>query len=563
MTSPFDDSNRPKEPWADSEFSNKGRSPVDRLMDAQHTMLFSDWENGEQIDKWEEWWKHHSASSEGPQKYKRGVYMDNEEPLFLMTGSEPKKGTTRSWGSIRRDTIAAPNGYEEGHHAEGPMINWTYFKQTPESWNRIKNHYLSNNEEAERPVVNMSLKSLTKGPFKSFYNRVLNNPDEETVVVNPPEVMRTFTDKVDTQEHMDEKGLPAIPTIEASKLIYDGQEEVRSVIGHPDEGYILKPTNGTGGNGIRKVENLDEAERLLTSEKGIKELIADAYDEGERDEWQQSAKEHAKNPEPFVESYAIQTMMPHSSDLRIIGFGDNVANAERRLSPDGDVRTNLSQISEWFPVPGEGVKRKLTVYGEVLNAMSQGRLEHIDLDHFDEGDKDHEVLGQGARDLYEDIVYSFKPGEYNFDSNLDQPPIKMGVDALEVDIDDIGHLPKEWRERAMEYKDGDTVYFVPELNGNPGSGADVAATLSGNPEQLTSIHCYNFMRDMAGLEPYELDEIVGNNDTSTPEGRVWSRARSYFPSDDLDKYDWIDHVSENLRPGEKEPDRPIDGDPFN
>jgi len=532
-------------------------------MDAQHRMLFSDWENGEQIDKWEEWWKENSAGSEGPKKYKRGVYLDNEDPLFLMTGSEPKKGTSRSWGSIRRDTIAAPNGYEEGHHTEGPMINWTYFKQTPKSWNRIKNHYLSNNEEAERPVVNMSLKSLTKGPFKSFYNRVLNNPDEETVVVNPPEVMRTFTDKVDTQKHMDEKDLPAIPTTGASNLIYDGQEEVRSVIGHPDEGYILKPTNGTGGNGIRKVDNLDEAKRLLTSEEGIRELIADAYDEGERNKWRESAKEHAENPEEFVESYAIQTMMPHSSDLRIIGFGDNVANAERRLSPDGDVRTNLSQISEWFPVPEEGVKRKLTVYGEVLNAMSQGRLEHIDLDHFDEGGNGYEVLGQGARDLYKDIVYSFEPEEYNFDSSLDQPPIKMGVDALEVDIDDIGHLPKEWRERAMEYKDGDTVYFVPELNGNPGSGADVAATLSGNPEQLTSIHCYNFMRDMAGLETYELDEIVGNNDTSTPEGRVWSRARTYFPSDDLDKYDWIDQVSENLRPGEKEPDRPIDGDPFN
>jgi hypothetical protein len=535
MTTPQDDSHRPENPYPDPDQTNVGRHPIDRLMEAQKREIFPEWERN---------WKKVSAGSDdenGPSTEKRPVHLDTAEPLFLMTQSEPKKGQPRSWGSLRRDTLAAPNGYEGEHHNSGPLINWAYSRHTPETWEKLKHHYLSENEEADRMVVNLSLKG-SKG-FKAFYNQVLQD-DDETVAINPPDVIRTFSNKLRAAEHMDRHDLPTIPSTEASTLFYEGEEEVVNQVGNDDQPYILKPTNGTGGSGIQKAEDLGEVRRLLSTKSGIMELLEDSYDD--QAELRQAAEEYADNPDDLWSGYIIQPELEHEADNRIIRFGDTTVNAEKRFAPEDedDPRTNLSQI------PSEFRGEELTIYGEIMNALEEGRIEPIYLDHLGHPQREDE-LGQGARKLADDIMASFDSDEYNFDGSLDQPPIKVGIDAMEVHRDDVGHLPDEWIERAMRYADGDTLYFVPELNGNPGGGADVLAMYNDAPEQLTPIHMYNFMREQAGLEPYSLNEVVHNYDETTPEGQVFLRALGYYPSFDQPESDFIEHAKKNVRPQDR------------
>ena len=532
MTNIFNNNDRPDDPYTDSSQTNVGNHPIDQLMDAQHAELFPNWE---------EWWMNNSPGPDdrnGPSTNKRGAFIHDDDPIFMMTKSEPKKGYNRSWGNLRRDALAAPNGFEEGHHTQEPLINWAYSHHTPESWNVLKDHMLSENEEADRMVINLSLKG-SKG-FKSFNNKVLKG-DDETVAINPPEVIRTFSDKHKTFEHLDEQGLPAIPSTHAETLFLDGEEELTNQIGYPEEGYILKPFNGSGGSGIVEVDSIDEVNYLLNTEHGIRELFSEKYS---GDRLDSKVEEYSENPESLWSSYMLQTKIPHDSDLRVISFGDTIANAERRIAPDGDVRTNLSQVSD------EYMGEEITIYGEVLNALDEERIEPIYLNLLDKPHRESE-LGTGITRLVEDIVESFDSEEYSFPSGLPQPPIKTGIDALEAERSEVDHLPSEWLDRAENYADGDTLYFVPELNGNPGSGADVLAMYNSAPEQLTPIHAYNLMRDQAGLETYDLNTIVNNYNDDMAEGQIFQRMASYYPSFEQDVEDFMSHAQKNVRPGDR------------
>lgn len=60
-------------------------------------------------------------------------------------------------------------------------------------------------------------------------------------------------------------------------------------------------------------------------------------------------------------------------------------------------------------------------------------------------------------------------------------------------------------------------------------------------EQMTPIHTYNLMRDLAGMETDSVEDIIG--DTENP---VWSRINQFYP-DLRDKNEFVSRAARNTR----------------
>jgi hypothetical protein len=440
---------------------------------------------------------------------KRPYFAATDEPISLMTYTEPTGDYTRSWSHLRRCALAAPTGYNgSDHHETKPLINWSshYFK--PEQWEDLKDMY-----EEENYVVNMSL--VARNSMLTDFFDYLEN-DDETIIVNPASIMDTFDNKLTTAKHLDQADLPGIPSAVASELIYDGKEAVEAQIGDGgDHGYVVKPFNGYGGDGVEGFDDIEGARDYITQE--LDKPLKDIVDNPPR----------SKKDIPFHELHLIQPKVPHNSDLRVITVGDDIVNAERRSAANGNLCTNISNID------GLVDGKDLGVYGNALNALKSGRVMPINVDY---GDNISEsiysdvaannpgLLPPGARDLSMDIINSFGPKEFNYNSDLPEKPFKIGIDLLETKKEDITHLPDSTIERALEYEDDGKVYLSPELNGNPGSMADLIARWSGLEDQVSTIHVNNLMRDLAGLETDEIDDITGNQNNS-----VWRRIDEWYP----------------------------------
>ncbi|MFB6226058.1 MAG: RimK family alpha-L-glutamate ligase [Candidatus Paceibacteria bacterium] len=499
------------------------RHPVEKIREEQKEKMFPDWRKS--IN---EVFKGDFSGEKDP------FYLENADPLFLMTMSEPEPGNPRTWDHIRRNALAAPMGYDEGEfHNQPPLVNWAYHLHTPETWDRLKDNMLSSNEQAERAVINLSYTARDSllVPFKEHIT-----DDSETVVLNPIDVADLFTDKYETFRHLDEAGLPTIPTTKASTLFYDGKEATEAEIGSDDRGYVIKPLNGFGGDGVFKVDSLEEVREMLNTPEGIREIVEEGSYESE-DELEEEFEKRNNNREEVWENYLIQTRIPHPSDIRVEGIGDKFTNAERRYSADGELCTNFSDVSANYEGSNFGV------YTKILNAISEGRLEPLYLDLLDKPGRTDE-LGQGARNLSQEIMDSIDAHAFNFDDNLPQNPVKIGIDLLETKREKIQHLPDHWIERAEEFSDGNTLYFIPELNGMPGSGVDLAAMYADAPEQISTIHVYNLMRDLSGLDDYSVDQIVENY-SQDPEGQLYQRILGFYPDSDLSKEEYLKLASLN------------------
>jgi len=119
----------------------------------------------------------------------------------------------------------------------------------------------------------------------------------------------------------------------------------------------------------------------------------------------------------------------------VITVGDDIVNAERRSAANGNLCTNISNID------GLVDGKDLGVYGNALNALKSGRVMPINVDY---GDNISEsiysdvaannpgLLPPGARDLSMDIINSFGPKEFNYNSDLPEKPFKIGIDLLET-----------------------------------------------------------------------------------------------------------------------------------
>ncbi|MFB6114924.1 MAG: hypothetical protein ABEK04_01420 [Candidatus Nanohalobium sp.] len=232
--------------------------------------------------------------------------------------------------------------------------------------------------------------------------------------------------------------------------------------------------------------------------------------------------------------------------MRVITAGEEIVNAERRYSPQDDIRTNLSQID------GEINGTDFKIYGKALKAFEQGRVEAINVNVDNEIPEDvydafsqnnSTMLGTGARDLANDIVNSFDPDEFGYNGDLDRKPFKIGMDLIETTKEDIQHLPEHVQERAIEYADGDTVYLSPELNGSPGSMADLVARWSGLDNQVSALHVNKLMRDLAGLETDPVTDHVYNQ-----ESEIWQNVEDWYPERDED---YLSKGHYNLRPRNK------------
>lgn len=446
-------------------------------------------------------------------------YMQNtDDPVALMTYGE-LSDDARAWSHLRRNALTSTSGLQDEYSHEGePLSNWSNHYHNPESWEKVKDMH-----DGDQFAVNMTLPArknmLTE--FKDYLE-----DDDETAVINPFDMIDLFRDKYKTSEHLDNNELPGIPSMLGDDFLESDYDDIVGELGDGgDHGYVVKPHNGSGGDGV---EDFDDMEQ-------VNNYLEELEDEASEDE-----------DVPDYENMIVQPKVPHDSDLRVISVGDEIVNAERRYSPPDDLCTNLSQID------GELDGQDMGVYGKALKAFEQGRVEAINVDVNDDipddiydafAETNSSLLGSGARDLTHDIIDSFGPEEFGYDEDLDRKPFKIGMDFIETTKEDIQHLPEHVQERAMEYGDGDTVYLSPELNGNPGSMADLVAKWSSLEDQVTSLHVNNLMRDIAGVETQPVPEQVHD-----PGNEAWKNIEDWYPDRDSD---YKQKAMENVKPKKK------------
>lgn len=422
----------------------------------------------------------------------------------------------------RRNVLAGTSGLQDRFMHEGPpMSNWSNHYHTPESWQNVRE--LHGLEEGDNYVINMSNKARkhAKPEFKEY----LKNSDDD-IVINPIDMINLFKDKHETAKHFEEKGLPGIPTLKGDEYLEGGPQYVEQELGDGGEhGYVAKPYNGSFGDGVESFDDMHEVAEFL--EGGI------------------DREDHDELIDP--DEYIVQPKIPHESDLRVITVGEDVVNAERRIQPKDDFRTNLSQMD------GEINGTDYRVYGKALKAFrgppdGSARVEPINVE-FNDNDEvasgnNAAVLRDGARDLANDIIDSFGPEEFNYNGDLDRKPFKIGMDFMETDIEDIQHLPDRYVDRARQYMEEDgTVYLSPELNGSPGSMADLVARWAGLDEQVSALHVNKLMKDLAGEETRPIGHHKFNRNSD-----IWKNVKDWYP--DLGE-DYLQRGYYNLKPKNK------------
>ncbi len=459
---------------------------------------------------------------------KQPYFMANEEPLGLMTYHDLDVDA-RAWDHLRRSALTAPTGYGTPDD-EKPVINWANHFYEPDEWETIREIH-GVGDEHERYVLRMTLpaRANMKSRFKQHLSR-----DDETVVVNPFDLMDLFADKYESAKYLEQEDLPAIPSLKGEEVLSASRREVELELGDGGEhGFVVKPYNGFGGKGVVGVNSISEAEAYLRSES------VDFNGE------ERKAKDVCM----------VQPKIPHKSDLRVITIGDHIRNAERRIAPEGRLCTNISSIDgvvsphdlRHFGLDA-GTGRDLGVYGNAFNARKQGFVVPIDVDQYSMSrtrDRNAAVLSSGAEQLAYDTMETFDPDTFNYRADLSQRPFIIGMDFLETEMEQLDHLPAGAQDAIAEYSSDGTAYVIPELNGNPGSMADIIARWDHTPaqplgHQITAFHLVNVMRDLAGIDTEPVEDIYGDESD-----RLWRRVDSYYP--DLGP-GFVDAISSNLKP---------------
>lgn len=470
-------------------------------------------------------WQLEFEDIEGWQSESKEPYANfRDEPMSFMSYGQ-LSDERKPFYQSRRNVLAGTSGLQDRFMHEGPpMSNWSNHYHTPESWQNVRD--LHGLEDGDNYVINMSNKARkhAKPEFKDY----LQESDDD-VVINPIDMINLFKDKYETSKHFEDKGLPGIPSLKGDEFLEKGKEYVEKHLGDGGEqGFIAKPYNGSFGDGVQPLDSMTEVYEFLNG--GI-----------ERED-----EEELIDPDEYI----VQPQIPHESDLRVITVGDEVVNAERRNNTDDDIRTNLSQMDG--VINGTDYR----VYGKALKAFRgpDPRVEHIDVNYNearmdmerfnDLADENSSLLGRQARNLANDVIGSFGPDEFNYNEDLDRKPFKIGMDFIETSVEDIQHLPDPYVERAQQYEEEDgTVYLSPELNGSPGSMADLVARFSNHHEQVSALHVNKLMRDLAGEETQPINHHVQN-----PRSDVWKNVKDWYP--DLGD-DYLQRGYYNLKPKNK------------
>ena len=456
--------------------------------------------------------------SKWPGKIKEPYAKLRNDPIALMTYSQLTEERKPFYQS-RRNVLTSTSGLQDRFMHEGPpMANWSNHYHTPESWENVKDLH-----EGDRFVVNMTAKArkYMKPEFRDHLRE-----EDSNVVVNPTDMIQLFKDKYETSQHFEENDLPGIPSLKGDEFLENSLEYIENALGDGGEyGFIAKPYNGSYGDGVRPLDNLEEVKTFLDG--GI-----------ERED-----QEDLVDPEEYI----VQPKIPHESDLRVITAGEDIVNAERRNNTDEDIRTNLSQMD------GKINEIDYKVYGKALKAYRSGRVEPIRVNATDRMDQDifdsmaegnSSMLGRQARELAGDIIDSFGPDEFGYNEDLDRKPFKIGMDFIETTKEDIQHLPEHVQERALEYEEEDgTVYLSPELNGSPGSMVDLVARWSGFDNQVSALHVNKLMRDLAGVDTKPVEEHVNNRESD-----IWKNVKDWYP--DLGE-NYLQRGYYNLKPANK------------
>jgi len=444
---------------------------------------------------------------------KKHPHLDfNDDPLHLMTYGD-FRGEKREWSHLRRNALTSSAGMmKDDPQQSQPLINWSNHYQNQESWEQIK----KSKSNGDRHVINMTAPAR-KFMLTKFRNYI--EEDDETVLLNPVDIIDLFLDKQKTADYLDQKGLPGIPSIRGDEFRNLNQDQVYEQIGEDEEhGYVLKILNGSSGDGVERIDSYDEVKRILDDVERIDEL--------ETDEFQ------------------VQPYVPHESDVRVVSAGEDIVNAERRYGPDGDFKTNISNLD------GKLEDKDLGIYAKALKAVEKGKVEALNVDALNRLKEDeYELIAThnngwlepGAKNLAEDIVDSFTAEEFGFDPDLPNKPIKSGMDLIETTKEDISHLPDHVQERAIEYADGDKVYLVPELNGNPGSMIDLVSRWDGLEHQNTTMHIYNLMRELSGMEKMDIEYNVKNQDS-----QLWDSVNEWYPDLNQNTDEYIRKSSRNV-----------------
>jgi len=431
---------------------------------------------------------------------KRPAYIHTEEPIFLMSKAEPTTESNRAYGITRNDVMATPTYDDE---IEDPLANYASHWHTPETWETLQQEAFPGSEKSVLFLTEKARYNM-KNSFREYLEH--NN---DTITINQPSIIDTIIDKEQTGKHLRNNNLPTIPSINATEILYEDQEYIEDKIGYADQEIILKPKKGRGGEGIKEFDSLKDLNEFLDNRTLTTQM---------------AGKDVAR--EEYLEDYLIQPKIPHNSDLRLITAGDNIINAARRIPPESDFKTNISDISS--EINGQD----LSVHGKALNGLKQGRLQPIDVkksERISEEVKEilerEDLMSNSTLELAEETIYSFNPEEFNYDSDLSQTPLFMGIDVLETDLEELESLPQEYIDDIREFTDGNQAYVITELKHQPGTTIDALARITGNPEQISALNLYNVMRDLAGLETLDIDSI-----TEDPENPTWRRVEAYYPN---------------------------------
>ena len=474
------------------------------------------------LDKWMDELEEKFFESSWQGDTKRPLLKVNNDPLFLMTYSEPELGEPRSWDHLRRSSLASPVGYEnDGVHTTPPLLNWVSHYHTPESWERLKNEVFP---ESENYVVNLS--AVARDNMRTQFKNYLED-DSDTILMNPPDVMDTFRDKKDTQDILSSQGVPTIPTADAETLVVDGIEALEAELGPLDGRAVMKPVNGSGGDGVVSGP-VDELQYMLGTKDGRLDLLKD-LDHPQPEE---------VSPDELWNQMIIQPEVPHDKDYRILTVGDRIVNGEIRYAPDDELCTNLSQVSS--KVLGDD----MGVYGKALNSMESERVMplYMNLDesissgtYKDLSSGRPDIPKQSVKELAIDSLFP----HINRLCSDQEAPIKHGADIIQTPLEKVREFPNY--SEITEYAEEGDAYLVMEQNGNPGSMVDLIARWSGNPEQISTIHVYNQMRELAGMETLEEANIDENHE------EVWDRLDGFYPSRDTSLNKYKDTAATNLK----------------
>ncbi len=178
--------------------------------------------------------------------------------------------------------------------------------------------------------------------------------DNGTLVLNDPDMYPVTGSKVRTQQLLEQANVPVAETV-----IPHSYDDIREFCDRVEGPYVLKPSNGFGGKGVRKVDTAEEALKQVN-------LGTDIVQEDVFKYW------------------------PHQSyrDIRAYVVGDQCIGAMYRVNDDWI--TNIHNGGHGEKVPDDAYQKVAELAVDAVKAMGDG-LHFSGVDILERYDKDGNV----------------------------------------------------------------------------------------------------------------------------------------------------------------------------